>query len=78
MSEIAVTEDEPFIRVTISAKADEPMRENRRQAEATRAAKKFVGGKVSCLSSGGSWSKEAWELHYTYVRAGYKFAPRTD
>jgi hypothetical protein len=78
MTEINVTQDEPFIRVTITGTNDEPMRENRREAEAARAAKKLLGAKVSYLSGGGALTSGTWELSYTYVPEGYKAPPRTD
>lgn len=77
MAEVKVTEDAPFIRVIIIGEKSEPMRQNTRQGQATRAAKKFKGCKVSYLSGGGAFTGEKWELNFTYVPADYQF-PRSE
>lgn len=76
MAEISVTRDEPFIRVRIVGPNEEPMRENTRKAEATRAAKKFLGAKVSYITGGGAFTGKTWELSYTYVPEGYRIQRR--
>lgn len=69
MVAISVTEEPSYgyIRVIISGSNSEPMRENTRQAEANRAAKRFKGVPVACLSSGGEFTGNGWELSYTFV-----------
>lgn len=73
MAEVVVEVDEPFIRVRIAGARDEPMNLDKRQAEATRAAKQHVGSKVSLLTGGGGSDRTSWWVGYTFVPAGYKF-----
>jgi hypothetical protein len=70
MATMAVTEDAFYIRVLIAGDNSEPMRENTRQAEANRAARKFKGARVVCISSGGAFTGNGWELNYTFALAG--------